>query len=136
MADHTTAIIGIGTEYFRCLSQVHAAEDLLGERYPLKVRPVRVPVQLKDIDGHLHRYDLALTNGDLTRRMERLEYLLTPNELVRWRFHGVPLFITSAARVTEALIEAALKGQTIYDATPIQPPARDGRSAAGSSHVA
>ena len=52
-------------------------------------------------------------------RAEPLKRLLGPDELIRWRFHGVPLFVTSAARVTEVLIDAALRGETIYDAMPI-----------------
>ena len=51
MAEKRTAIVGIGTEYFRCLPQAHVAEDLLGERYPLVLRPRTMPVQLKDVDG-------------------------------------------------------------------------------------
>ena len=99
MAQNRTAIVGIGTEYFRCLSQVHAAEDLLGERYPLCLRPRTIPVQLKDVDGTVHDYSLRLSETRIQRRAELLERLLGPDELIRWRFHGVPLFVTSAARV-------------------------------------
>lgn len=120
MAEKRTAIVGIGTEYFRCLSQVHAAEDLLGERYPLVLRPRTVPVRLKDVDGTVHDYELRLGEPGIRRRAERLEWLLGPDELIRWRFHGIPLFVTSAARVTEVLTDAALRGETIYDAMPIR----------------
>jgi hypothetical protein len=54
------------------------------------------------------------------RRIERLEQLLDPDELFQWRFHGAPLFVTTAARVTEVLMDAALRGETIYDAMPIR----------------
>ena len=97
MAEHRTAIVGIGTEYFRCLTQVHAAEDLLGERYPLALRATTVPVELKDVDGTTHNYDLRLDEHGMGRRLERLEQLLGSDELVQWRFHGVPLFVTSAS---------------------------------------
>jgi len=122
MAERQTMIFGIGIEYFRCLSQVHAAEDLLGDRYPLELRTRRVPVQLKDADGTLHDFDLlGVPEGvEWPRRVERLEQLLSPDELVQWRFHGAPLFATTASRVTEVLIEAALRGETIYDAMPVR----------------
>lgn len=120
MAERRTSIIGIGVDYFRCLSQVHAAEDLLGERYPLVLRPDRLAIELRDVDGTAYDYELAIGREPMTRRLERLEYLLTPSELTRWRFHGVPLFITTATRVTEALIEAAERDETIYDALPIR----------------
>lgn len=120
MADHKTAIVGIGTEYFRCLSQVHAAEDILGDRYPLNVRPRRLPVQLMSEDGRVYDYELAVSDGGTERRMELLERLMAPPELTVWRFHGVLLFVTSARRVTEVLIDAALRGETIYEAMPIR----------------
>ena len=120
MAERRTTIVGIGTEYFRSLTQVHAAEDLLGDRYPFPVRPSTLAIQLTDFDGTVHNYELPFNESGMGRRIERLERLLGPDELVQWRFHGVPLFVTSAARVTEVLIEAALRGETIYDALPIR----------------
>ncbi len=121
MAERNTAVVGIGTEYFRCLSQVHAAEDLLGDRYPLDLRPARLPIELRDAHGATLTYELPIAVTSLRRRLERLEYLLGPDELVRWRFHGVPLFVASAGRVTEVLTDAALRGETIYDPMPIRP---------------
>jgi aminoglycoside 3-N-acetyltransferase len=120
MARRRTAIVGVGTEYFRSLTQVHAAEDLLGERYPVRVRSSRLPLQLTDFDGNVHHYELPFNEPAMGRRLERLEQVLGDDELVQWRFHGAPLFVTSAARVTEALIDAALRGETIYDAMPIR----------------
>jgi aminoglycoside N3'-acetyltransferase len=120
MAERRTAIVGLGTEYFRCLSQVHAAEDLLGDRYPLRLRPETVPVELRAPDGAVYAYELAVDAQGLERRMELLERIMSPDELARWRFHGVPLFVTSAARVTEVLVDAAERGETIYSAMPIR----------------
>ena len=122
MAAHRTAILGIGTEYFRNLTQVHAAEDLLGDRYPLRLRPTTVPVELRDVDGTLHPYALPVGDPVTQRRQSsRLGHLLGPGELAQWTFHGVPLFATTAARVTDALTAAALRGETIYDLMPIRP---------------
>jgi aminoglycoside N3'-acetyltransferase len=120
MAEHPTAIVGLGVEYFRCLTQVHAAEDLLGERFPVALRQRRLAVTLRDAEGNLHPYELAFDEPPPGRRIDRLERLLAPGELVQWRFHGVPLFVTSAARVTEVLMEAAARGETIYDVMPIR----------------
>jgi aminoglycoside 3-N-acetyltransferase len=116
MAERRTAIVGIGTEYFRCLTQVHAPEDLLGERFPVPLRPDTIPVRVKDVDGTTHDYALPLNAPGISRRLEFLEELMSPQELVQWRFHGVPLFVTDAGRVTEVLSEAALRGETIYSA--------------------
>ena len=71
----------------------------------------------------------------MQRRAELLERLLTPDELMRWRFHGVPLFVASAARVTEVLIDAALRGETIYDAMPIRATRANGATRARRTSV-
>jgi aminoglycoside 3-N-acetyltransferase len=114
MAQRRTAIVGLGTPYYRCLTQVHAAEDLLGERYPLALRPTAIPVEIKDVDGRSYAYELPINAPGYVRRLKRLERLMSPGELVQWRFHGVSLFVTSAARVTEVLIDAASRGETLY----------------------
>lgn len=119
MAERRTAIVGLGTEYFRSLSQVHAAEDLLGVRYPLVLRTTPIQIELKDADGFSHLYELPVNLPGMGRRLERVGQLLGADELVQWRFHGVPLYVTSASRVTEVLIDAALRGETIYDAMPL-----------------
>ena len=123
MAARHTVILGIGTEYFRNLTQVRAVEDLLGDRFPLRVSPTTLPVQLEDVNGTVHRYELPIQDRALRRQPIRLGHLLGPDELAQWTFHGVPLFATTAAGVTEALIAAALRGETIYDALPIRPTA-------------
>ena len=120
MAGRPTAIVGIGTEYFRCLTQVHAAEDLLGARFPVRLRPSRIWTELRGADGTVHAYALAFDPVPVPRRLDRLERLLGSEELVQWRFHGVPLFVTSAARVTDVLAAAAARGETIYDEKPIR----------------
>ena len=120
MAQKSTAIFGIGTEYWRALPQAHAPEDLLGERYPLVLRPRTMPVQLKDVDGNVHDYELPFGETGGTMRLEPLKRLLGRDDLIRWRFHGVPLYVTSAARVTEVLTDAALRGETVYEVMPIR----------------
>jgi hypothetical protein len=77
-------------------------------------------MQLTDFDGMLHEYELPINESILGRRIERLEQLLEPGELVQWSFHGAPFFLTSATRVTEVLMDAAQRGETIYDAMPIR----------------
>jgi hypothetical protein len=42
------------------------------------------------------------------------QHLMSPGELMQWRFHGVSLLVTSAARVTEVLIDAASRGEIPY----------------------
>lgn len=133
MAKKRTALVGIGTEYFRTLPQAYVAEDLLGDRYPLVLRPRMMALQLKDADGALHDYQLRFGETGMRPRVEPLKRLLTPDELTRWRFHGVSLFVTTAARVTEVLIDAALRGETIYDAMPIRATNRSIRRSSGSA---
>jgi aminoglycoside 3-N-acetyltransferase len=118
MAARRTAIVGIGTHYYRHLTQIHTAEDLLGPRFPLDPRPERIPVTLKDAHGECHGYSLPVAVPGQAWDLDRLRMLLGPNEVVQWRFHGVPMYIADAGRVTQALIEAANRNETIFDAFP------------------
>jgi aminoglycoside N3'-acetyltransferase len=116
MSRHRTVIVGLGVHYWRVLTQVHCAEDILGERFPVPrdVRPP-LPVTLIARDGTRHPYALPPPVGSgRQRRIERLAGFLPAGELDVWSFHGVPMFAVSAAVVTTALVEAAGKGNTIY----------------------
>jgi aminoglycoside 3-N-acetyltransferase len=115
MADRRTVIAGLGAEYFRCLTQVHAAEDLLGDEYPIALRPERLEVRVTDRTGAEATYALPVSTVRRSPRTALLEQWLAPGELTRWRFHGVRLFTTTAARVTQALVEAARAGRTLYE---------------------
>jgi aminoglycoside 3-N-acetyltransferase len=113
MAELDTVILGLGKPYYRVLTQIHAAEDLLGDRFPLP-RAFR-EVEMVLVDGkteHPYRFwaDLNPING----RLDRLPSMLAPGDLNEWRFHGVPLFWTRAGRVTDVLVEAGRRGKTLY----------------------
>ena len=114
MNEHRTAILGIGTRFFRCLTHVHCAEDLLGDAFPLDRRFETVEVTLEDFDGSKLVHTLRYGRGGRERRIERLRRWMPPAELLEWRFHGVPMFHTTASRVTQALMDAAAREETIY----------------------
>jgi hypothetical protein len=48
------------------------------------------------------------------RDMGRLRQLMPAGQLRSWSFHGVPMFAVRAAHVTDALVNAAREGRTIY----------------------
>ena len=114
MALHKTMILGIGAPYFRCLTQIHAPEDLLGERFPIDVYSEKIPVTLVDETGNKFKYQLSIHRKDLSRNLSLLRKLLSPSQLIEWKYHGIPFFAVAADLVTESMIDAALKGVTIY----------------------
>ena len=119
MTQRSTAIIGLGVEYFRCLTHVHTAAHKMGDLYPIKFEERTTPVTLVDYDGS--RYQLALGLPDRTKKLDLtvLWSVLSKDELREWRFHGVPLFVVpKASIVTERLIEAAHKGITVFGKAP------------------
>jgi aminoglycoside 3-N-acetyltransferase len=112
---HHTAILGLGVEYFRCLTHVHTAGHEMGEAYPIKFAKISTPVTLIDYDGSRYEYELGLPDRSKKLDLRVLWSLLSKNELVEWRFHGVPMFLVPEARIlTERLTEAARRGITIY----------------------
>jgi hypothetical protein len=49
------------------------------------------------------------------RNIWKLRTLMTPDTLQEWRFHNVQMFATRAAEVTATLLQAAERGETLYE---------------------
>ena len=49
------------------------------------------------------------------RNLALLEKILSKDDLFQWKFKGVPFFYAKANKVTQALIESAKRGITIYN---------------------
>ncbi len=113
MAAHDTAVISIGKSC-EVLTQVHHVEDLLGPDFPVPSIIEEVRIVVKDRGGQEVVYDMRWRKFLAQRRMQKLRGLMSRNRLQEWRFHGVPLFYTRAAWVTEDLLSAARAGRTIY----------------------
>jgi aminoglycoside 3-N-acetyltransferase len=114
MAAHDTAIVGIGKSY-EVLTQVHHVEDLLGDEFPVPRRVNPVEVTVIDSEKTARTYSLRTPIFNRPRRMPKLRELMSETRLQEWNFHSVPMFHTRAAWVTEDLLAAARRGQTIYD---------------------
>jgi aminoglycoside 3-N-acetyltransferase len=118
MNRYRTVILGLGTRYFRVLTHIHTAEDLLGGAFPAKLvaRP-ETPVTLVARDGSRYPYLLRLMAPDpalYDRRSELLAHMMPSVSLQEWTFHGVPLFAIDAATLTRVLVREALCGRTVY----------------------
>jgi aminoglycoside 3-N-acetyltransferase len=122
MTRRRTAILGLGVEYYRCLTHVHAAGDQMGDDFPVKsAAPSWTEVTLVDYDGSRYQYKLGLPDRTKKLDLTILWSVLSKDELVEWRFHGVPMFLVPQAGVlTERLIEAARRGVTIYGTVPVR----------------
>ncbi len=122
MANHNTLILSIGKPV-EVLTQVHHAEDLLGDRFPVPAVDV-APLSMTIVDGSQEiPFVLRGRTMQWKRNMWKLRDILSPDILREWQFHRVPLFATRAHDVTRTLQEAAERGVTIYDK-----PASTGRS--------
>jgi aminoglycoside 3-N-acetyltransferase len=120
MTRRGTAILGLGVEYYRCLTHAHTAGDQMGDAFPIKFANRSTQVALIDYDGSRYDYTLGLPDRTKTLDLRVLWSVLSKDELVEWRFHGVPMFVVPQARVlTERLIEAARRGITIYGKVPV-----------------
>lgn len=123
MTHRRTTVLGLGVEYYRCLTHAHTAKDVLGDAFPIKFRSASMPVTLIDYDGNSLQFELGLPDRstDAPKLDLRLLWsLLAKDELLEWRFHGVPMFVVPRASiVTERLVEAARKGITIYGRPPV-----------------
>jgi len=114
MARYDAKIVGIGKTY-EVLTQVHHAEDVMGDAFPVPRGPGHyVPMTLVDGDWR-GGFTFGQPGLKWRRRMHKLERIMSQQELRSWRYHGVPMFATSAGAVSEALLKAAANGLSIYD---------------------
>jgi aminoglycoside 3-N-acetyltransferase len=120
MSRRTTAILGLGVEYFRCLTHVHTATQQMGDEYPIKFADNSIMVTLVDYDGSRYEHKVGLPDRTKKLDLRILWSLMSKEELIEWRFHGVPMFVIGrAGLVTERLIEAARSGITIFGKVPV-----------------
>ena len=110
-----TTILGIAVEYFRCLTQVHCAEDLLGDQFPIKSTCAEIPITITDngekfktINFHFRKFNYH------TRKTTRLRKIIPKKDLMEWQNKGIPFFYTNAFSVTDALLNSARNNYTIY----------------------
>lgn len=112
-----TRIIGIGVYYFRNLTHVHVAEDLLNNRFPFPFERSYdvIPVDLVD-KKTTTVYSLKLFTDTLSKKRDLtiLKKYMSKNDLHQWNYKGVPMFMANAKQVTKTLIELAEIGITIY----------------------
>jgi aminoglycoside 3-N-acetyltransferase len=115
MTRRRTTILGLGVHYYRCLTHAHTASHNLGDAYPIKFSKTCTTVTLVDYDGTRIPHELGLPDRSKKLDLRVLWSLLSKDELIEWRYHGVPMFvIPQASIVTERLTEAALRGITVY----------------------
>jgi aminoglycoside 3-N-acetyltransferase len=114
MTAHDTLILGIGKP-IEVLTHVHHVEDLMGDRFPV---PMSFGSSLKMtlIDGE-EEIPFMLRREGFTwkHNMWKLRKIMEPTQLREWRFHNVRLFAARARDVTEALLDAAERGVTLYE---------------------
>jgi aminoglycoside N3'-acetyltransferase len=114
MANRNTLILGIGKPY-EVLTQVHHAEAILGEEFPVpRGQPSPLPMTLV-VGAEEIPFVLKGRSYQWPRNMWKLPSIMNSGTLQYWRFHHVPMFATRARDVTESLIAAARRGVTLYE---------------------
>jgi aminoglycoside 3-N-acetyltransferase len=114
MANHDTLIIGIGKP-FEVLTQVHHAEELMGENFPVP-RACGDSLYMTLVDGE-QEIPFHLEQSRVLGRLNvwKLRTIMAPERLKQWKFHNVPIFATHASEVSSALITAAKNDLTLYE---------------------
>jgi aminoglycoside 3-N-acetyltransferase len=114
MAAHDTCVLGLGKPV-QVLTQAHHTEDLLGAEFPVRSHAAPpLPMTLVEKGVNI---PFVLRSRSVEGRFDiwRVRRLMAPGSLHEWRFHHVPMFCTRAADVTRQLVDAARRGQTLYE---------------------
>jgi aminoglycoside 3-N-acetyltransferase len=129
MGRRKTAILGLGTEYYRSLTQVHAMEEILGDQYPVPRDPEPiVRVELIDRTGTVIPYEMSdPLSSQFVLKLERLRDVAGAGDIDEWSFKGTSLYVTTAAKVDAAIRNAALRGHTLYVPNRDKSAAKHGR---------
>lgn len=114
MARENAHILGIGKS-FQVMTQVHQVEFLLGENWPAPQKSLpNIPVTVVD-KQHVIQMEVGGTQQLWTFNIWKLKEIVQDGVLKEWRFHNCPMFVAHAKEVTDALVEAAGRGFTLYD---------------------
>lgn len=115
MAQFNTKILGIGTKYYRVLTQAHTAEEILKDDFPIKFTyDKKIPVTCKLHNGTSIVYQFLVRRKEYRIDALALKKILKNIKIKTWRYKGIPFFLTDAKSVTDELIKAAKRGKTIY----------------------
>ena len=97
------------------MTQVHQVESLLGNEWPVPQTLLpNVPVTIVDREGEFEM-EIGGTQQLWTFNIWKLREILGNKFLREWRFHNCQMFAARANEVTDALVEAARRGFTLYD---------------------
>ncbi len=113
MIKYRTMILGLGTEGDESGTQIHSAEDIMKEKFPITLYSDIIHVTCIDEKENKISYNLRVRKGKYTYDSEVIHKIFG-RIAKEWTYKGIPFFLTEAKAVTEAFLEAAKKGQTIY----------------------
>jgi aminoglycoside 3-N-acetyltransferase len=114
MARHNARIIGIG-KTFQVMTQTHHVESLLGSDWPApQIVLPNIAVTLVD-HGNEIEMEIGGTQQKWNFNIWKLREIMSSESLREWRFHNCPMFAAHAGEVTDALVDAANRGFTLYD---------------------
>ena len=117
MIKYKTLILGIGTKSQHSLTQLHAAEDITKDNYPIPLYVSKIPVKCVDESGETIVYNLRVKNPEYTFNRKNIFRVLKKIRIRSWEYKGIPFYLTRADEVTETVIEAAKNGKTMYKKT-------------------
>ncbi|MFO7526385.1 MAG: AAC(3) family N-acetyltransferase [Ignavibacteriaceae bacterium] len=113
MNKYRTMILGIGTTC-EVLTQIHSAEDIMKDKYPIILYSDILPVICRDDSGNMLIYNLRIRKVKYKYDHKSFSRIMKGTNIIEWTYKGIPFFQTQANLVTETFIKFAKQGQTIY----------------------
>jgi aminoglycoside N3'-acetyltransferase len=114
MAEHKTKILGIGVKYYRVLTQIHTAENMVEQKAHLKSELLKqINVTCVYNKYHTFLYNYKFNCKVPARSANQIKKILNRN-ITEWKFRNINLFMTEAKSTTDLLMKAFENGITIY----------------------
>ena len=110
--------MGLGVEWYRCLTSLHVAEDMMKDDFP--VRPyLKKPIafNVRDKGGRSLQVSSLIHDNHIYRHMNPLrirKYLVNSGIIKEMTIQGIPMFAVDAEELNGKVVSLAKKRITIY----------------------
>jgi aminoglycoside 3-N-acetyltransferase len=111
---YRTIILGIGTRSPQPLTQVNSAPDIMKDEFPVNLYLDTIPVTCVDEAGNNLVYNLRIRKREFRINRYTVKKIMR-GKIIEWTYKGIPFVIAEADMVNRTIIEAARRGNTIYE---------------------
>ncbi len=116
MLKYPSGILGVGVEYYRSISHIHVVEEIMGERFPVRLKgDEKSSVTLIDDVGKESIFYVKHPHPEsYPCQATLIKAYNMDGGLKTWTYRTIPFWYADANKLVEEMYDAALRGLTVY----------------------